>query len=88
MKISTVDSSKGLDFKAVFIVNVESMPFSLEENVEQEVSRFYIAMTRAMYWLFLSYSKPQGFAVWLQEKSDTVIEAEQGHDKREASRGS
>ncbi|MBJ6359732.1 3'-5' exonuclease [Paenibacillus sp. GCM10012307] len=73
VKISTVDSSKGLDFKAVFIVNVESMPFSLEENVEQEVSRFYIAMTRAMYWLYLSYSKPQGFAAWLLEKSDQTV---------------
>ncbi|MDO3408377.1 3'-5' exonuclease [Saccharibacillus sp. CPCC 101409] len=62
VKLSTIDSSKGLDFKAVFIVNVESMPFKLEENVEREVSLFYIGMTRAMDWLFLSYCRVEGFA--------------------------
>ena len=29
VKISTIDSSKGLDYQAVFIVNVDSMPFPL-----------------------------------------------------------
>lgn len=66
VKLSTIDSSKGLDFKAVFIVNVESMPFKLEENVEREVSLFYIGMTRAMDWLFLSYCEAEGFAGWLK----------------------
>lgn len=40
VKLSTLESSKGLDFQAVFIVNVESMPFKLEENMELEVSLF------------------------------------------------
>src|SRR5690606_11439342 len=31
IKISTIDSAKGLDFRAVFIVNIENMPFALEE---------------------------------------------------------
>ncbi len=68
VKLSTIDSSKGLDFKAVFIMNVESMPFKLEENVEREVSLFYIGMTRAMDWLFLSYCEAEGFAGWLEGK--------------------
>src|SRR5690606_21968117 len=38
VKISTIDSAKGLDFRAVFIVNVENMPFPLEEVEEREVS--------------------------------------------------
>jgi len=69
VKLSTIDSSKGLDFRAVFIVNVESMPFKLEENVEREVSLFYIGMTRAMEWLVLSYCEAEGFAGWLNESS-------------------
>ncbi|ANY68533.1 nuclease [Paenibacillus sp. BIHB 4019] len=73
VNLSTLDSSKGLDFRAVFIVNVESMPFALEDNVEREVSLFYIGMTRAMEWLFLSYSKTEGFAKWLEQKSSLLI---------------
>lgn len=63
IKISTIDSSKGLDFQAVFIVyvdsmrdrcirnfcgryvfivNVDSMPFPLEEDKEREVPLLYI----------------------------------------------
>lgn len=56
VKISTIDSSKGLDFQAVFIVNVDNMPFKYEEDVEREVSLLYIGMTRAKEYLFLSYS--------------------------------
>jgi superfamily I DNA/RNA helicase len=38
VKISTIESSKGLDFQAVFIVHVDNMPFPLEEDKEREVS--------------------------------------------------
>ena len=37
IKISTIDSAKGLDFRVVFIINVENMPFPLEEVAEREV---------------------------------------------------
>ncbi|MEH7110428.1 3'-5' exonuclease [Bacillus sp. JJ1764] len=57
VKISTIDSSKGLDFQAVFIVNVDSMPFPLEDDKEREVSLLYIGMTRAKQFLCLSYSE-------------------------------
>jgi hypothetical protein len=65
VKISTIDSAKGLDFRAVFIVNVESMPFRLEEVEEREVSLFYIGMTRALEWLFLTYSGESKFTKYL-----------------------
>ncbi|AZU61949.1 3'-5' exonuclease [Neobacillus mesonae] len=61
IKISTIDSSKGLDFQAVFIVNVDSMPFPLEEDKEREVSLLYIGMTRAKQFLCLSYSADSEF---------------------------
>ncbi|PLS01906.1 3'-5' exonuclease [Neobacillus cucumis] len=65
VKISTIDSSKGLDFQAVFIVNVGSMPFPLEENREREVSLLYIGMTRAKEYLCLSYSGESEFTLYL-----------------------
>lgn len=67
IKISTIDSAKGLDFRAVFIVNVESMPFPLEEEEEREVSLFYIGMTRALEWLFLTYSGESKFTQYLDK---------------------
>jgi Superfamily I DNA and RNA helicases len=65
VKISTIDSAKGLDFRVVFIVNVENMPFPLEEVEEREVSLLYIGMTRALEWLFLTYSGESKFTQYL-----------------------
>ncbi|SFA86575.1 MULTISPECIES: nuclease-related domain-containing DEAD/DEAH box helicase [unclassified Bacillus (in: firmicutes)] len=65
VKISTIDSSKGLDFQAVFIVNVDSMPFPLEEDKEREVSLLYIGMTRAKQYLCLSYSGESEYTRYL-----------------------
>ena len=69
IKISTIDSSKGLDFQAVFIVNVDSMPFPLEEDKEREVSLLYIGMTRAKKYLCLSYSGESEFTQYF----DTIL---------------
>jgi len=81
VKISTIDSAKGLDFQAVFIVNVENMPFRLEEVEEREVSLFYIAMTRALEWLFLTYSGESKFTSYL---SDITEQREQDKLNRQA----
>jgi len=67
VKISTIDSSKGLDFQAVFIVNIDSMPFPLEDDKEREVSLFYIGMTRAKEYLCLSYSSESAFTFYLDQ---------------------
>lgn len=67
VKISTIDSSKGLDYQAVFIVNVDSMPFPLEDDEEREVSLLYIGMTRAKEYLCLSYSGKSKFTKYLDE---------------------
>lgn len=67
VKISTIDSSKGLDFQAVFIVNVDNMPFALEEDKEREVSLLYIGMTRAKEYLCLSYSGESEFTGYFDQ---------------------
>ena len=58
---------KDLDFQAVFIVNVDSMPFPLEDDKEREVSLLYIGMTRAKEYLCLSYSGESKFTRYLDE---------------------
>ncbi|GIP65105.1 DNA helicase [Virgibacillus pantothenticus] len=55
-KIFTLDSSKGLDFQAVFIVNADNTPFALEEDNDREAALMYIGMTRAIEYLMISYS--------------------------------
>jgi hypothetical protein len=78
IKISTIDSSKGLDFQAVFIVNVDSMPFPLEDDKEREVSLLYIGMTRAKQYLCLSYSGESEFTRYF----DQIM-----HDRKEKKSG-
>lgn len=56
VKISTIESSKGLDFKAVFIIGAHNLPFTMEDDPHREASLFYIGMTRARDLLWISYS--------------------------------
>ncbi|MCA1318381.1 NERD domain-containing protein [Bacillus tianshenii] len=67
VKISTIDSSKGLDFQAVFIVKSDNMPFPLEKDKEREVSLMYIGMTRAKEYLCISYSGKSEFTDYFEE---------------------
>lgn len=61
--LMTVHSAKGLEFDAVFIVGMEedlfpnmNASYSLREK-EEERRLFYVAITRARQYCFLSYSK-------------------------------
>ncbi|MEV5029620.1 3'-5' exonuclease [Paenibacillus sp. LPE1-1-1.1] len=67
IRISTVEGARDLDFRAVFLVNTENMPYSLEETEAREVSLFYMALTRALDWLFISYSGSSKFTLYLDE---------------------
>lgn len=60
VKISTIDSSKGLDFDAVFVVHVDQLPF-IQQEIRREASLLYIAMTRAKKYLTLTYSGESEF---------------------------
>jgi len=67
VKICTIDSSKGLDFQAVFLVKADLMPFPLEEDQEREVSLMYIGMTRAKEFLYISYSGASEYTNYFDE---------------------
>jgi len=66
-KISTIDSSKGMDFQAVFMVNADNMPFALEEDENREVALMYIGMTRAIEYLTISYAGESKFTKYFDE---------------------
>lgn len=80
VKISTIDSSKGLDFRAVFIVNVDNMPFHLEKDKEREASLLYIGMTRAKDYLCLTYSGESEYTNYL----DSITEERNQQAKNKA----
>ena len=62
ISLMTIHMSKGLEFPVVFIVGVEEdlfpsqMMISSREDLEEERSLFYVAITRAMKKLYLTYS--------------------------------
>lgn len=61
--LMTLHAAKGLEFTCVFIVGCEDglLPYSLferqESDLEEERRLFYVGMTRAKKFLFLSYAK-------------------------------
>ena len=62
VRLMTVHGSKGLEFDNVYVVGVEDGMFphqsALEENrMEEERRLMYVAMTRARYFLTLSYTR-------------------------------
>jgi hypothetical protein len=65
--VSSMHDVGGLDYRAVFIVNLESMPYPLEAREEREVTLLYIGMTRALEWLHLTYSGDSKFTKYLDE---------------------
>lgn len=68
VKISTVESAKGLEFRVVFVCNLDNFPLLIGDNdVQHEARLLYIAMTRAMERLYMSYSGESVFTEYLEE---------------------
>ena len=73
--LSTIHSAKGLEFPCVYVVGMEEgvLPFVYEEtgevNTDEERRLCYVAMTRAMKSLTLSYAKTR-------KKQGEVFESE------------
>ncbi len=60
--LMTIHSAKGLEFKSVFIIGCEDglLPYTIfkqDTNLEEERRLFYVGMTRAEKFLFLTYAK-------------------------------
>ena len=62
VRLSTLHGSKGLEFDAVFILDVDErvMPYKkavLEADLEEERRMFYVGMTRARHRLYLFWTR-------------------------------
>ncbi len=62
LQLLTLHSAKGLEFKACFIIGLEDhiLPHeknSMETSVDEERRLFYVGITRAMKYLFLSMAR-------------------------------
>ncbi len=68
--LSTIHQSKGLEWSAVFIINLvngafpHSRALSEENGVEEERRLFYVAVTRAKKYLYFSYPMQSGKNGW------------------------
>ena len=82
ISLMTIHMAKGLEFPVVFIVGVEEdlfpsqMMISSREDLEEERRLFYVAITRAMKKLYLTYSSTRYRYVMLKdcEKSRFIKE--------------
>ncbi len=81
--LSTVHQAKGLEWRAVFVLHVSDQawpnPRALAEarGIEEERRLFYVAVTRAKEYLFLTYSLASGFrsmSMQLQQPSPFLKE--------------
>jgi len=63
VSLISAHGSKGLEFDRVFVVGVEEglWPHKNSDNIEEEARLFYVAVTRAMKGLNISYSRSRTF---------------------------
>lgn len=77
VKISTIESAKGHEFSAVYIMGLVEGVLPLanitDEDIAKDASRFYVAMTRAREKLTISYNKSASVSRFLH-----VIQAKCG----------
>jgi hypothetical protein len=71
IKLVTMHSSKGLEFPVVFIPGVGFLP-NQQRPVEEEARLFYVAMTRAIDQLVLTYDRKSLFVDKLQTALATL----------------
>lgn len=73
VKVLTLDSSRGLNFEVVFVMNVDNVPFVMSQDVEREASLLYIGMTRSTDVLYLTYSAKSEFTEYFDEVSSKRV---------------
>ena len=66
--LSTIHQAKGLEWEAVFVIGLTSGQFPndraiREQGLEEERRLFYVAITRAKKYLYLTYALTGGFFV-------------------------
>ncbi len=92
MILSTIHQAKGLEWEAVFVMNLAQGQFPIERSIqsdelEEERRLFYVAVTRAKKYLYLSYpliansySNLQGPSTFIGEIDTDLIHKEGAGD--------
>jgi superfamily I DNA/RNA helicase len=70
IKVQTVDSSKGLQYRVVFILWTDLFGSIKQVDEDLERRRLYVALTRAEDVLIITYSKPNAFIDMMIESGD------------------
>ena len=71
VKIMTMHSSKGLEFPIVAIPGLGYMPFK-DMDHREEAKLLYVAMTRAMEVLLMTFNKESDFVTRLQQARSQI----------------
>ncbi|HEY9690688.1 MAG TPA: 3'-5' exonuclease [Oculatellaceae cyanobacterium] len=72
IKLITMHSSKGLEFPVVFIPGLGYLP-NMSENADDEARLLYVAMTRAIEQLVITYHQQSKFTEKLQLALNQII---------------
>lgn len=86
IKISTIESAKGHEFSAVYIMDLMEgvLPLSISishEDIIKDASRFYVAMTRAREKLIMSYNLNGTASRFLKDVQPYCTEANMSYGK-------
>jgi DNA helicase-2/ATP-dependent DNA helicase PcrA len=86
LRLTTIHQAKGLEFPVVFVIGLADGTFPLkrtidEGDLEEERRLFYVAVTRAMEELYLSYPmlNQQGNQVMRLNPSRFIQEVDASH---------
>jgi hypothetical protein len=68
IKVQTIHSSKGLQYKAVILLWADQLPRgNTTPELAAEAKLMYVALTRPEDYLFITYSRTSGFIDWIRE---------------------
>lgn len=74
VKISTISSAKGLDFRAVILLFSDMRDF--DDELDDDRTLLYVGLTRSRDYLWILYSQMSDLIPPLYEKSDNIIAKE------------
>ena len=75
IKVQTIHSAKGLEYRAVIIMWADLLPrlFFVDHNEAEERRLMYVALTRAVDFLAITYSRPSDFINEIRQSGAVLL---------------
>jgi hypothetical protein len=74
IKVQTIHSSKGLQYRAVVVLWADRLPRSFPDiDPDEDPKLMYVALTRAEDYLFISHSEPSDFIDRIHQSGKVVV---------------